>query len=92
LQKKTGCKHCRAYDSLDYRIADDTILVPDVLIVCGEIKKKLLDFPPALVVEVLSPSTALKDRHTKFELYQQQGVPYYLIVDADNEVIEIYRL
>lgn len=90
--RESGCKHCRAYDPLDYKIADDTILIPDVLIVCGEIKKKFLDFPPALVAEVLSPSTALKDRHTKYELYQQQGVPYYLIVDADAKSIEVHHL
>ncbi len=34
-----------------------------------------------LVVEVLSPSTAAKDRNVKMELYQMQQVKYYLIVD-----------
>lgn len=90
--RKSGCKHCRVYDPLDYKIADDTILVPDVLIICGEVKKKYLDFPPALVVEILSPSTALRDRHTKYQYYQQQGIPYYLIVDVEQKKIEIYAL
>ena len=90
--RKANCKKCRAYDPLDYKISEDTILVPDILIICGEIKKKYLDFPPALVVEILSPSTALKDRHTKYELYEQQGVKYYLIVDTDKKVIEVYEL
>lgn len=90
--RKTGCKHCRAYDPLDYKISENTILVPDILIICGEINKSFLDFPPALVVEILSPSTALKDRHTKYELYQKQGVSYYLIVDADKNKIEVYHL
>lgn len=43
-------------------------------------------------MEILSPSTALKDRHTKYELYQQQGVKYYLIVDVDKKTIEVYHL
>lgn len=90
--RKSGCKTCRAFDPLDYKIAEDTILVPDILIVCGTIKKKFLDFPPALVVEILSPSTALKDRHTKYELYEQQGVKYYLIADPEKKMIEIYEL
>ncbi|WP_373286923.1 Uma2 family endonuclease [Filimonas zeae] len=38
---------------------------PDMLVVCGEITRKYLDFAPALVIEILSPSTALKDRHTR---------------------------
>ena len=86
------CKKCRVYDSLDYKITEDTILVPDILIVCGNISKKYLDFPPVLVVEILSPSTALKDRHTKYELYAQQEVKFYLIVDTDKQAIEIYEL
>jgi Uma2 family endonuclease len=48
--------------------------------------------PLALVVEILSPSTALRDRHTKYEIYEQQGVKYYLIVDTDKQTIEIYKL
>lgn len=49
---------CTAYQPIDYRVTDDTILQPDMLVVCGEITKQYLDFPPALVVEVLSPATA----------------------------------
>ena len=90
--RKSNCKKCRVYDPLDYKIANDTILVPDILIICGEVKKKYLDFPPSLVVEILSPATALRDRHTKYELYRQQGVKYYLIVDADKKKIESYML
>lgn len=86
------CKHCKTYLPLDYVIKDDIVLVPDLLIVCGEINKKFLDFPPALVAEVLSPSTALKDRHTKFGLYEQQGVKYYIIISPDIEEVEIYQL
>lgn len=85
-------KRCKAYMPLDYMVANDTIVQPDVLVVCNSISKKYLDFPPALVVEVLSPSTALKDRNTKFEIYQNQKVKYYLIVDADKQLIEIYEM
>jgi Uma2 family endonuclease len=85
------CKKCRVFEPLDYKIADDTILVPDVLIVCGKINKSYLDFPPTLVVEILSPSTALRDRHTKYNYYEQQGIKYYLIVDADKQLVEIYE-
>ncbi len=87
-----GCNKCHVYNFLDYKIEEDLILIPDVLIICGEIKKKFLDFPPALVVEILSPSTALRDRHTKFECYQQQGIRYYLIVDVVKKKLDIYKL
>lgn len=87
-----NCKECKAYPPLDWKISDDTIVQPDILIVCNTIEKKFLDFPPALVVEVLSPATASKDRGEKMELYQQQGVKYYLIVDPQFKKIEIYQL
>ncbi|MDX2049482.1 MAG: Uma2 family endonuclease [Chitinophagaceae bacterium] len=87
--KKSGCK-CKAYMPIDYVIAEDAIVQPDVLIVCGEIKKKFLDFPPSLVTEILSPGTALKDRNNKFTLYEAQKIPYYIIVDIDKKEIEIY--
>jgi Uma2 family endonuclease len=87
-----SCKQCTAYQPIDYRISDDTILQPDMLVVCGEITKKYLDFPPALVVEILSPATALKDRHSKYSIYESQGIPYYLIISPDTEEIEIYKL
>ncbi len=90
--RKSNCKQCRTFDPLDYKISHHTILVPDILIICGEVKKKYLDFPPALVVEILSPASALRDRHTKYQLYEQQRVKYYLIVDADKKIIEAFEL
>jgi Uma2 family endonuclease len=87
-----SCKECAAYQPIDYRVSDDTILQPDMLVVCGEILRKYLDFAPALVVEILSPSTALKDRHSKYSIYESQGVPYYLIISPDIEEVEVYKL
>ena len=87
-----NCKDCKVYLPLDWKISDDTVLQPDVLIVCKKIEKKYLDFPPVLLVEVLSPSTAAKDRNVKMELYQLQQVKYYLIVDPQFKKIEIYQI
>jgi Uma2 family endonuclease len=87
-----NCKKCQVYSPLDYKVAEDIVLQPDILVVCKDIVKNFLDFRPALVVEILSPSTALRDRHTKFDIYQQQGIPYYLIADPENNTIEVYQL
>lgn len=89
--KKAHCS-CKVYQPIDYKITEDTVLNPDVLLVCQPIKKAYLDFPPSLVVEILSPATALKDRHTKFDIYEQQQVPYYLLVDVDKKEVEVYML
>lgn len=83
---------CTVYQPIDYKVAEDTILNPDLLIVCKPITKQYLDFAPEVVVEILSPSTALKDRHTKYEIYQEQGISYYLIVDIDIKKVEVFCL
>ena len=90
--KEKKCTTCIAYDHIDYKTSEDTILIPDILVVCGEIKKKFLDFASSIVVEILSPSTALKDRNTKYQIYEQEKVKYYVVVDIDTESVEIYQL
>ena len=83
---------CNVYHPIDIKIAENTVVQPDVLILCQSPQKLFIDFPPILVVEVLSPSTREKDLHTKFELYQNFGVKYYLIVDPDVQHILAYEL
>ena len=89
--KLKNCSQCEAAQAIDYKIADDTVLQPDVSILCQKTTKKFIDFPPALVVEILSPATALKDRHTKAGLYAGQKIPYYIIISPDTEEAEIYE-
>lgn len=74
------------------KIFEDTIVQPDVTIVRKPVTKNFLDFPPALVVEILSPTIALKDRHTKYGLYEKMGIKYFLIVNIESQTIEIFSL
>ena len=96
MQALKKCKKCKVFLPLDWKIKEDTIVQPDLLIVCDRVEKKFLDFAPALVVEILSASTASKDRGEKMELYQSQQVKYYLIVDprfkkiADVNLLDIW--
>lgn len=90
--KDAKCKHCKVYNFIDLKIEENTILQPDCSIVCGPTKNNYLDFPPTLVVEILSEATALKDRHTKFSIYEKFGIKYYLVVDPVTEFVEVYLL
>jgi Uma2 family endonuclease len=87
-----SCNKCKVYLPIDWKIAEDTTVQPDLLIVCKPIEKKYLDFTPALLVEILSPSSAINDRGLKFEIYESQKVKYYLIVDPQFKKIEVYEL
>lgn len=90
--KAAKCKKCIASHPVDIKIAEDTIVQPDFLIYCGTSKKPLIDVVPKLVVEVLSPSTVLKDRHTKFKLYQDFGIKYFLIISTETETLQVFCL
>ncbi len=90
--KQSSCKKCKVYNFIDIKVSEDTILQPDAVIVCKEMSKAFLDFPAALVVEILSPSTAMKDRNNKFYIYQSQKIPYYIIIDTDKNEIEVYHV
>jgi Uma2 family endonuclease len=88
-QHLENCKTCKVYQAIDWIIKEDTILQPDVLVVCGNIKHRL-NFPPELTIEILSPATALKDRKNKFFIYREQKVKYYLIIDPETNTVEVY--
>lgn len=67
-----GCQKCKVYMPLDWKIDEKTVVQPDLLALFKPITtSQYLDVTPAMVVEILSPSTAYKDRHQKFELYEQ---------------------
>lgn len=47
-----------------------------------------IDVVPDWVCEVLSPSTATRDRMTKRRLYAQAGIPHYWLIDPEARLLE----
>ncbi len=68
---------------------------PDILFVSNErrgiIGEKQVTGAPDLVVEILSPSTARRDRGVKLDLYARCGVREYWIVDPEEDVVDVWR-
>ncbi|MDQ3193764.1 MAG: Uma2 family endonuclease [Bacteroidota bacterium] len=94
-QLLSKCKKCQALLPIDWRIAgkdDDNVLQPDNLVICNEVKGDYLTETPEMIFEILSPSTALKDRHIKYEIYETQRVKYYIIVNIDSKIAEVFEL
>ena len=84
LHKKT-CKVF--YAPTDVRLnadtKDDTVVQPDLLVVCdkSKIDEKGIVGAPDMIVEILSPSSASHDMIRKFMLYLNANVREYWIVD-----------
>lgn len=84
--------NCVVFPELDWKISEDTVIRPDIMIVCGDPKDDYLEFPPVLVIEVLSPSSLKMDRVIKYEIYQENGVQFYIMVDPLKEKVEVFEL
>lgn len=75
------------YDSINH------VVQPDISVIGNnkQITRMGCNGAPALIIEVLSSSTALKDYNEKFNIYQQSGVKEYWIVDSTNKIIHVHR-
>ena len=90
---KCDNKKCEVYLSpIDWKIDEYTVVQPDVAIFCEETTKQYFTKIPPLVVEVLSKSTALKDVTTKLKLYEKEGVEYYIIIEPNTQISDIFKL
>ncbi len=96
-------KPCRAFIApVDVRLpkaqeADeqiDTVVQPDVLVICdeGKLDRRGVRGAPDFVVEVLSPSTASHDHVLKRLVYERAGVREYWLVHPTDRMVTIYRL
>ena len=81
----------------DVVLSETDVVQPDLLFVSNERAHILFNSAnirgaPDLVIEILSPSTANRDRTRKRALYAQYGVPEYWLVDPDARTVTVLRL
>ena len=88
-------KTCQSFpDSAAVFFTEKDYFVPDFMVVCDpkKIQPKGIFGAPDLVAEVLSPSTAHRDRSYKKDVYEQAGVKEYWIVSTAEKSVEQYLL
>lgn len=71
---------------------DDTMVQPDVIVVCDadKVKRRVVFGAPDFVCEVISPSTKRKDYTIKMSKYMAAGVKEYWIVDPYRKYVSVY--
>ncbi|MCL2046769.1 MAG: Uma2 family endonuclease [Oscillospiraceae bacterium] len=79
---------------LNHDSEDDTVVQPDIIVVCDETKLdgKSCNGAPDMVVEILSPTSERNDRVVKFHLYLRYGVNEYWIVDPVEKTVQTHIL
>ena len=88
------CKRCKDILAVDWRIDTKTVVCPDNYVVCSDNfeKRKFNQTTPSIIFEILSPSTRKKDETIKFELYEENGVDYYVMIEQNKKSAKIYKL
>ena len=74
--------------------ANGRYYLPDVMLSCDErdLRPSKIKHHPSLVVEILSPGTADRDRGTKFEAYLRlPSLRYYVLVAQDKIRVEVFH-
>ena len=93
LNNTTGkCEACLVLGEADWKINDDTVVRPDVALICNEPNDTYMTKAPEVIIEVISKSTAKRDEQTKFKLYEEEKVKYYIIVYPGDCKAKIYKL
>jgi Uma2 family endonuclease len=80
--------------SMESGMTASTVVQPDLLVVCDREKLdgKGVVGSPTLVVEITSPSTAVKDLREKRSAYERAGVPEYWIISPTDKTVQVYTL
>ena len=90
--RNLGKVYCSPFDVV---LSDTDVVQPDLLFVSNGresiITPENIQGAPDLVVEILSPATAARDRTLKLDLYARHGVQEYWIVDPDAKTIMLLR-
>ena len=84
---------CRAVvlTEIDWIVSRDTVVRPDLVVVCGGVPERHVESPPAVVVEVLSTATRDRDRSIKKDLYLREGVAWYVMIDPDDGTTDLFE-
>ena len=72
---------------------DDTVIQPDISIVCDKEKRgpEGCRGAPDMVVEILSPSNTAEEMGRKFRLYRKADVKEYWVISPKDKTLETYR-
>ncbi|MEV8439327.1 Uma2 family endonuclease [Actinosynnema sp. NPDC051121] len=75
------------------QVSSNTEVQPDVLVARrADFTDKLLPVAPLLAVEVLSPSTGIRDLTIKMTAYERMGVISYWVIDPQEPVLAVFEL
>ncbi len=91
-QSLDECEDCELLYEFDWKISEESVVRPDIVLACNDDGEAYLTKAPKIIFEILSPSSARKDETVKFDLYEAEGVQYYILVYPEDLRAKAYRL
>ena len=87
-------KTCELYYDLTVRLNKNTVVRPDISVICDPDKfdDRAYNGAPDIIIEILSPSTMATDVWTKYNKYLFAGVKEYWIVDPIKNLVTVHIL
>ena len=104
IQKYLEGKLCEAYSApFDVRLTPlkknktnkvYTVVQPDLCVICDldKLDDKGCVGAPDLIIEILSPGNSRKEMKEKYEVYQENGVKEYWLVESVDKCVFVYVL
>lgn len=95
IKEKGGkCRVFAAPFDVQLKKDEDTVLEPDICVICDtdKLTKHGCLGAPDWIVEIASPSNPSYDYITKLNLYHNAGVREYWIVEPQNETVYVYDM
>jgi Uma2 family endonuclease len=89
-ERLDSCSRCSAIFETDLEFSSDTVIRPDTMIVFDQHEEKIAKIPE-IIFEVIS-TNAKRDEILKFELYENEAVPYYAMVYPQHKKVKLYQL
>lgn len=86
------CERCLVLGEEDWKLSDDTVLRPDVVLICDEPNDAYITKAPEIIIEVISKSTARNDEQYKFSKYEEEKVKDYILAYPDELIAKVYKL
>jgi len=85
-----NCEECMVLAEEDWIVEEDTVLRPDVSVVCNE-QNEYITKAPEIIVEVVSKSTAKRDEKIKFDIYEKEMVKHYILAYPEFLKAKVFK-
>ncbi len=89
LMEERGCD-CFVVAELDWIVDKHTVVRPDLVLLYEEPQDYITSVPP-FVIEIVSEYSKRTDEEVKYELYEEKGVKYYLLVYPEEKKVKAYK-